>query len=77
MPPLTLAGNANIANDAADSASRREYADALLPHFIQLVEEFLVALDIPKLRIISGRVLFQGPIGWRCDHQVDRGVRNP
>jgi hypothetical protein len=46
---LTLPRNANIANNATNSAPRHEYAKTLLPNFVKLIKELLVVLDIPKL----------------------------
>src|SRR5205823_7134162 len=44
-----LAGNAHIADDAADPAPGHEDAPTLVPDLVELVEESLVILDVTEL----------------------------
>jgi hypothetical protein len=48
----SLARNANITHNAADSSTRREYAGALTPNFIELIEKSIVVLDLAKLMLV-------------------------
>jgi hypothetical protein len=46
MPPLSLPGNTDVSNDAADPTSWNKHPNTLIPNLVQFIEELLVILDV-------------------------------
>ncbi len=49
--------------------------ETLLPYLVDFTEELVVVLDVTKLAICVA-VLFQRPVWWRCNDEMDRIVPN-
>ena len=62
MATCTAPGQTHIANDCTDSTARNEQADAVLPNLVELLEEFVVRLNVAKLPIVPG-IFLQVAIG--------------
>ena len=76
MPARTLAGHANISDNATDPSSWLENTHALMPDAIQPVEELLVVVYVAQLASAI-LVALQGPVRRRSDNEVNRSVVEP
>ena len=77
MPPVIAPpGQANIAHNAADPASRNQNPMAMAPDLLELVVELLIFGNGPELTSV-GRIFLQRPVWWRCDNQMNGLICNP
>ena len=61
VPPVKLARNANVTDNAADPAASHQYAGTFLPDPVEFIEEVVVVLNVPHLPGVL-RILLQSPV---------------
>jgi len=63
-------GQTHIANDTDEASTGDHSFVAVLPNLVELLKKLIIIFDVTELPIRIS-ILFEGPIGWRSEHQVN------
>lgn len=73
MTPVLLPRQTHVADHHDEAAARNQDAEAMCPHLVELVEEFLVVDHRAKLSVVR-QVLLECPVRGAGDDKMDRLV---